>query len=116
VVVIDLWPSQRETSEIGTPLASAVLAKVMPQIVERGVLGEPAATMAGFQRAQAALVAAIAQPGVERLGAADSLVPPLAQPGLVRAEQARPGQPGAAGQLIGGRRGGVPADRLGIEP
>ena len=28
VVVIDLWPSQRDTSEIGTPSASAVLAKV----------------------------------------------------------------------------------------
>ena len=28
VVVIDLWPSQRETSEMGTPSASAVLANV----------------------------------------------------------------------------------------
>jgi integrase len=27
-VVIDLWPSQRDTSEIGTPSARAVLAKV----------------------------------------------------------------------------------------
>ncbi len=38
---MDLCPSQRETSEIGTPSASAVLAKVMPQVVECGVRQEP---------------------------------------------------------------------------
>jgi hypothetical protein len=40
----------------------------------------------------------------------------LPQVGLVRAEQARPGQAGAADQLISGRGGGVAADRLGIQP
>jgi hypothetical protein len=68
------------------------------------------------QGAQAALVAAVAQLGVQPLGAADPVVPALLQVGLVRAEQARPGQPGAAGPLISGRGGGVAADRLGIQP
>jgi SAM-dependent methyltransferase len=72
--------------------------------------GEPA------QGAQAAAVAAAAQLGMQLLGAADPFVPPLPQPVLVRAEQARPGQPGAAGQLVGGRSRGVAADRLGVQP
>ena len=72
--------------------------------------GEPA------QGAQAAPVAALAQFGVQPLGAADPFVPALAQVGLVRAEQARPGQAGAADQLAGGRGGGVAADRLALQP
>jgi len=57
--------------------------------------GEPA------QGAQAAPVAALPQFLVQPPGAADSFVPALAQVGLVRAEQARPGQAGATDQLIG---------------
>ncbi len=72
--------------------------------------GEPA------QGAQAAPVAAVTQLGVQPFGAADPFVPSLLQPILVRAEQARPGQAGAAGQLTGGGGGGVAADRLGIQP
>jgi hypothetical protein len=53
---------------------------------------------------------------MQPLGAADRVVPSLPQVGLVRAEQARPGQAGAADQLISGRGGGVAADRLGIQP
>ncbi len=72
--------------------------------------GEPA------QGAQAAPVAAVAQLGVQPFGAADPFVPSLLQVGLVRAEQARPGQAGAADQLVGGRGGGVAADGLAIQP
>ena len=72
--------------------------------------GEPA------QRAQASLVAAAAEPGVQLFGAADPFVPSLPQVGLVRAEQAWPGQAGAADQLIGACGGGVAADRLALEP
>ena len=64
-------------------------------------------------------VAAVAQLGVQPFGAADPVVSPLPQPVLVRAEQARPGQAGGAGELIGGRggRGGGPAaDRLAVQP
>jgi hypothetical protein len=53
---------------------------------------------------------------VQLLGAADPFLPSLPQPVLVRAEQARPGQAGAADQLINGRGGGVAADRLALEP
>ncbi len=52
--------------------------------------GEPA------QGAQAALVAAGAEFLVEPVSAAHAFVPALAQVGLVRAEQARPGKAGAA--------------------
>jgi hypothetical protein len=72
--------------------------------------GEPA------QGAQAAAVAAVAQFLVQPLGAMNSVIPSLLQVGLVRAGQARPGQAGAADQLIGGRGGGVAADRLALEP
>jgi hypothetical protein len=72
--------------------------------------GEPA------QGAHAPLVAAVAQLGVQPLGAADPFVPSLLQVGLVRAEQAGPHQADAAGQLIGACGGGVAADRLGIQP
>jgi hypothetical protein len=41
VVVMDLRPSQRETSEMGTPSASAVLAKVCRIIMKRRVIGKP---------------------------------------------------------------------------
>jgi hypothetical protein len=49
VVVIDLWPSQRETSEIGTPSASAVLANVYRKSWKVVSAGSPAAVIAGFQ-------------------------------------------------------------------
>jgi hypothetical protein len=67
------------------------------------------------QGAQAAPVAAVAQLGVQPLGAADPFLPLLPQPVLVRAGQAWLGQAGAAGQLLCGRGGSVAADRLGIE-
>jgi hypothetical protein len=53
---------------------------------------------------------------MQPLGAADSFVPSLPQPVLVRAEQARPCQAGTADQLIGGRGRGIAVDRLGIQP
>ena len=83
----------------------------------RGDLGV-AAQLGGEppQGAQAALVAAAAQLLVKPLGAADPFLPSLPQPVLVRAEQARPGQAGAAGQLLCGRGGGVAADRLAVQP
>jgi hypothetical protein len=71
---------------------------------------------AGGGAAHASPVAAVAQFGVQLLGAADPFVPSLLQVGLVRAEQARPHQADAAGQLFGGFGGGVAADRLGIQP
>ena len=72
--------------------------------------GEPA------QGAQAAGVAAVAQLGMQPLGAADAFVPSLPQPVLVRAEQARPDHAGVRDQLVCGYGGGVAADRLGIQP
>ncbi len=57
-----------------------------------GVVAEPGGEPA--QGAQAAPVAAFAQFLVQPAGAAHALVPALAQVGLVRAEQARPGQAG----------------------
>jgi hypothetical protein len=71
--------------------------------------GEPA------QGVQAALVAAVAQLGVQPFGAADAFVPSLPQPVLVRAEQARLGEGGNGDQLVCGDGGGVAADRLGIQ-
>lgn len=71
--------------------------------------GEPA------QGAQAAPVAALPQFLVQSASAVDSFVPALAQVGLVRAEQARPGQAGAADQLVGGRGGGVAAHCLALQ-
>jgi hypothetical protein len=59
------------------------------------------------QGVQAAPVAAVAQVGVQLLGAADPIVPALLQVCLVRAEQARPGQAGAADQPISGHCRGV---------
>ena len=79
-----------------------------------GVLAQPGGEPA--QGAQAAPVAAGAQLLVQPLGAADPLVPSLLQVGLVRAEQARPGQAGAADQLVGGRGAGVTADGLAVQP
>jgi hypothetical protein len=67
------------------------------------------------QGAQAALVAAGAQFLVQLLGAAHSLVPSLAQVGLVRAEQAGPGQPGAGDELVWGGGGGVAADGFAVQ-
>ena len=58
---------------------------------------------------------AVAQLGVQPLGATDSLVTSLPQPILGRAGQAKPGQAGQAGagdQLVRGRDGGIAADRL----
>jgi hypothetical protein len=75
-----------------------------------GVAAQPAGEPA--QGAQAAPVAAVAQFLVQPFGAADSLVPSLPQVGLVRAEQARPGQAGAADQLIGGRAGTPPSPSM----
>jgi hypothetical protein len=49
VVVIDLCPSQRETSEIGTPSARAVLAKVCRRSWNVVSSASPAAVRAGFQ-------------------------------------------------------------------
>jgi hypothetical protein len=79
-----------------------------------GVAAQPGGDPA--QGAQAAAVAAVAQLGVQPLGAADPVVPPLLQVSLVRAEQARAGQADAAGELIGGRGRGVTADRLAVQP
>jgi len=53
---------------------------------------------------------------VQPFGTADPFVPPLAQPVLVRAGQARPGQAVAGDQLVYGGGSGVAADRLGIQP
>ena len=49
VVVIDLCPSQRDTSEIGTPSASAVLAKVCRRSWKVASAGSWATASAGFQ-------------------------------------------------------------------
>ena len=68
------------------------------------------------QGALAAAVAAFAQFLVQPFGAADPFVPALAQVGLVRAEQAGPGQPGAGDQLVGGGGGGVAAHGLALQP
>jgi len=46
---MDLCPSQRETSEIGTPSASAVLANVCRRSWNVVSSASPAAVMAGFQ-------------------------------------------------------------------
>jgi hypothetical protein len=46
---MDLWPSQRETSEIGTPSAKAVLAKVWRRSWKVVSAMRPAAWIAGFQ-------------------------------------------------------------------
>ena len=50
MVVIDLWPSQRGTPEIGTPSAKGGGREGVPQVVERGVRRRQAALIAGFQR------------------------------------------------------------------
>ena len=52
---------------------------------------------------------------MQLLGAADPVVPSLPQVGLVRAEQARPGQAHTGDQLISGGGGGVAADRLAFQ-
>jgi hypothetical protein len=49
VVVMDLWPSQRDTSEIGTPSARAVLANVCRRSWKVVSSGSCAAAIAGFQ-------------------------------------------------------------------
>jgi hypothetical protein len=57
VVVIDLWPSQRDTSEIGTPSARAVLAKV-PEIVEGRIGGQFGSGKCGLPDLTVVVVAA----------------------------------------------------------
>src|SRR5712691_4085282 len=79
-----------------------------------GVLAEPGGEPA--QGAQASQVAAVAEFGVEPLGAADAFVPALAQVSLVRAEDPGPGQAGAAGQLVRGCGGRVAAHGLAVQP
>src|SRR5262249_33695047 len=56
--------------------------------------------------AQTAPVTSFPQFLMKAVGAAHSVVPALAQVGLVRAEQARPGEAGAAAPPGGGRGGG----------
>ena len=68
------------------------------------------------QGAQASQVAAVAEFAVEPLGAADALVPSLAQFGLVRAGQSRPGQAGIADQLVRAGGGCVAAHSLAVQP
>ena len=53
---------------------------------------------------------------MELFGAAAAFVPSLVQVGQVRAEEAGPGQPGAAGQPACAGGGGVAADRLAVQP
>ena len=62
MVVIDLWPSQRDTSEMGTPSASAVLAKVCLQIVEGGVRREPCGGYGGLPDLAVVVVTAQKRP------------------------------------------------------
>lgn len=57
MVVIDLWPSQRETSEIGTPSASAVLAKVCRKSWNVASGSSSATASAGFPDFLVAIVA-----------------------------------------------------------
>jgi hypothetical protein len=100
--------ARRGEEQLATFLAAGAGGGAGMAVSRAELGGEPA------QGAQAAPVTAFAQFGVQPAGAVYSLVPTLAQVGLVRAEQAGPGQAGAVEQLADGRGGGVAADGLAL--